>query len=309
MLRRTPLALALAATVLVAIVLAPRSVVAHGNIDQYIEGEPGCNTSNFAGAVTANGGQRQSFIPTGALLSSVGLCVSAAASNTNLIVGIYGPGGLIGGGSSLSNPSIVDSVGPPVRYVHVDFLQPITVSPGALHTIEIQSGATITWYGTTSGSPYSYCQGAPNSSAVGDFGFLTYVADSAAGSAPCPEPPTATPVPATNTPIPQPTNTPVPGVTNSPTNTPALGETTVPQPTSATGVTAGGEQPPVTGSAPAPAGGAAGNTSQPSASGGQALPNAGGGEQHSRDRRVWIASAVFIAAGGTLFTLGRRRRA
>lgn len=308
MLTRAPLALTVAATILTALVLAPQSAFAHGNIDQYIDGDPGCNTSNFAGAVTANGGQRQSFIPTGTLLSSVGLCVSAAASNTNLTVGIYGPGGLIGGGSSLSNPSIVDSVGPPVRYVHVDFLQPITVSPGALHTIEIQSGATITWYGTASGSPYTYCHGAPNSSAVGDFGFHTYVADAPAGSAPCPEPPTATPAPPTNTPIPQPTNTPVPGVTNSPTSTPAPGETVAPQPTTATGVTTG-DQPPSTGGALAPGGGTAGNTSQPPG-GGQALPNAGSGvEPRSRDARTWIVSVALIAAGGVLFTVGRRRRA
>ncbi len=306
MLTRTPLLLTLIAALAGALLFAPDSAMAHGNIDQYIDGDPGCNASNFAGSVTANGGQRQTFIPTGTLLSSVGLCVSAAASNTNLTVGIYGPGGLVGGGSSLSNPSIIDSVGPPVRYVHVDFLQPITVSAGALHTIEIQSGATITWYGTASGSPYTYCLGAPNSSAVGDFGFHTYVADAPGNSAPCPEPPTATPAPPTNTPIPQPTNTPAPGVTNSPTNTPAPGETVAPQPTAPTG----DDQPPPTGAAPSPAGGAAGNTSQPSAGGSQGLPNAGSGEQHSRHDRAWLLStAVLTAAGSAFLFAGRRRRA
>jgi hypothetical protein len=201
---------------------------AHGNIDQTLEGDPGCNTGNFAASVTGPTGQRQQFVPTGTLLSSVGLCVSAPVDGTPLVIAIYAAGGvLIGGGSSISNASLPDSAGPVVRWVHVDFLQPLTVTPGQPYIIENVSGASITWYGTGAGSPYSYCHGAPNTSAIGDFAFQSYTAD-APGFIPCPEPPTptSTPAPPTNTPHP-PTNTPAPGETVGPTNTPAPGETAV----------------------------------------------------------------------------------
>jgi hypothetical protein len=137
-------------------VLAPRGAAAHGNFDQALDGDPGCNTTNFAASTTAASGQRQSFVPTGSLLISVALCVSAAANNTPLVVAIYTEGGsLVGGGSTASNPSIPDAAGPAVRYVHVDFIQPYTVTPGATYIIENVSGVPITWYGTATGSPYA----------------------------------------------------------------------------------------------------------------------------------------------------------
>ena len=136
-------------------------------------------------------------------LSSVALCVSAAVRTRRS----SSPSTTAGGDADRRrldglNPSIPDAAGPPVRYVHVDFVQPYTVTPGATYIIENVSGVPITWYGTTAGSPYTYCLGAPNTSAVGDYGFQSFLADAPGASAACPEPPNSHARPPTNTPLP-----------------------------------------------------------------------------------------------------------
>lgn len=281
------------------------SVRADGNLDQSLEGDPGCNTGNFAASVTAANGQRQSFVPTGSLLTAVSLCVSAAAPNTPLIVAIYMQGGaLVGGGSTASNP-IPDAAGPPVRYVHVDFLQPYTVTPGATYVIENLSGVPITWYGTAAGSPYSYCHGAPNTTAVGDYGFQTFLADGPAGSAACPAPPpTNTPVPAQPTNPPSgPTNTPAPGATTAPTNTPAPGSP------AAAGTPATGSIPPSGGASAGStnSGGGAGAGSGPS---GLPASGSGGGDAESFAALAWqlLLIGTAMTTAGTVWRIRQRAR-
>jgi hypothetical protein len=295
----------LAAFFFAVVSLVPQPALAHGNFDQSIEGDPGCNTSNFAASTTASSGQRQTFVPTGSQLISVALCVSASAANTPLVVAIYTSGGtLIGGGSTANNPSIPDAAGPPVRYVHVDFLQPYTVTPGATYIIENNSGTPITWYGTGAGSPYSYCHGAPNTSAVGDYGFQSYLADSPAASEPCPEPPTATSVPPTNTAVPQSTNTAAPGATAVPVNTPLPGTTPAPQPTLPAGTTSADAESAPAATSGAPARSSSGGTGVVRA--GTTLPRSGHGPT-SADSSATLA--FVLATGGlALLALGFARQ-
>lgn len=295
-LRRLLPSCALPAALAAALLLSASTAHAHGNLDQALDGDPGCNTSNFPASVTAAGGQRQSFVPTGAALSSIGLCLSASSPGTDLVIGVRTAGGtLIGGGSSLGNITVPDSAGPAVRYVHVDFASPLPVTPGASHIIEIQSGATLTWYGTSAGSPYDYCHGAPNNSAVQDFAFHAYTADAPAGSAACPAPP------ATNTPVPPPTNTPLPPTSTSvpgttPTATPSLapGQTPPATATQPVGVAPQPGQP----SAPAASGGARASTSRPGT-----LPASGFGDGPAADRTtlILLTASLALGVGGAAF--------
>lgn len=300
--RQALITTALFAALLLALAAFPSATLAHGNIDQSLAGDPGCNTTNFAASVTAASGQRQSFVPTGAQLASVALCVSAA-STTPLVVAIYDAGGtLIGGGSTANNPSIPDAAGPPVRYVHVDFVQPYSVTPGATYTIENVSGVPITWYGATASSPYTYCLGAPNTSAVVDYAFQSFLADSPAASPACEPTPTNTPPPApTNTPLP-PTNTSVPGEPAAPTNTPAPGEPAVAVATPATD-----------NAVPPPTSNTAGDTAAPTGSAipsstqaGSTLPRTGYGPDANPSAHR-AAVLLLLVLGAALASAGLRQ--
>jgi hypothetical protein len=276
-------------------ILSPGVASAHGNLDQSLAGDPGCNTTNFDASVTGASGQRQSFKPTGSALSSVAICVSAPA-DTPIVVAIYGGAGVLGGGSSASNPAGSEYANPSVKWVHVDFISPLPVTPGQTYIIENQTGSTVTWYGTTSASPYTYCHGEPNTAAVVDYGFHAFVADAPAASPPCPDP---TP---TNTTVPLPTSTPQP-----PTTTPAPGETVAPAastpvPGETIAAATGADSAPA-GTLPADSGAPSGGSAAPSASApatsGRTLPASGSGPAGEPGGTIFLAMLV-----GGLLLLG-----
>ncbi|MEX2226291.1 MAG: hypothetical protein WEB52_07580 [Dehalococcoidia bacterium] len=213
-------------------------VEAHGNIDQALQGNAGCNVLNFTASLTQGGGQRQEFVPSQPGLVAVDVCVLAEAGPTAVDVLVRtgtadAPGGVIGGGSIVAGMS---------SYEHADFAVPIPVTPGQLYVIELATGngLEITWLGT----PHDidlYAAGASNASAlVSDFAFRTY-----AGTLPATSTPAATKT-AMSTKTRTPTNTPAPLVTQPPipTHTPTLLAPAQDTPTPPSGIAASASTPP-----------------------------------------------------------------
>jgi hypothetical protein len=269
-------------------------VEAHGNFDQSLNGDPGCNSSNFPASAGVSSSPRQEFVPSGTLVSSVGVCLGSAGGATVDIAvrsGTAGsPGSVLGVVAALPVPAGTTS------FVHADFLSPLTVSAGGTYVIEVISSGDVAWLGS---SGDEYAAGGTNA-ALGDLAFRSYLAPGAAV-------PTAT-----NTVAAQPTSTATRAATRTPaaTSTTAAGTSTaVPAtvtPAAATGSTqlAAADVRP-TGSTAAAVTGAA-----PMASGQAAAPVAGSGAMATRGGRIdaWVMVMVSIMAlDGCLLVYVARR--
>jgi hypothetical protein len=304
--------------------MRPGAALAHGNVDQSIPGDPGCNTSNFPVSATANGGLQQTFVPTGTHLSSVAVCVStpgASPVGVNAIVRDSN-GTIIAGGSSLNplagfTPEQAPAGAPAGDYVHIDFLSPggVTVTPGATYILEIAGGEDITWYGTN-GTPsyYEYCFGSANAAGVVDFGFEARVFDTPVEhDCPAPVAPTDTPVPPTSTPVSEsteatrPTNTPAADVTTQAGSTPAAAQTT----SATAGSPASGEQPAGviagSGAGPSPSTRASTGAAAGASASRSGLPRTGSGTRDTGSS-MRIVTLLIAAAGALALMAGAALR-
>jgi hypothetical protein len=281
-------------------------ISAHGNVDQALQANAGCNVLNFTASVTQGGGQRQEFVPSQPALVAVDVCVLAEAGPTEVDVRIRSgtaaaPGGVIGGGSVVANI---------LAYEHVDFAAPIQVTPGQPYVIELATanGLAVTWLGNPSDIDL-YASGSSNEpAAVSDFAFRTY-----AGTLPATAtaPPTKTAQP-TKTRTPTGTGTVIATLTPAPTQTatrliPPASQTPPAQAT----VAAATPPPPENASASTP-------TRVSGVLGGARRvgvikpPDVGGGYAARRSRTALVAGALLHAAGAVALASGlafRRRPA
>lgn len=151
--------------------LAPlRAVLAHGDVDQTLQGDASCNVFNYPASVTSAGGQRQEFVPSQPGLAAVEVCVSPVAGPTEIDVivragTVAAPGAVLGGASVVAANA---------GYAHADFVTVIPVTPGQPYLIELASSLDVTWHG----SPFDaeiYPAGQSNATGVvRDFAFRTY---------------------------------------------------------------------------------------------------------------------------------------
>jgi hypothetical protein len=294
--RRLSLGCAFACALVAASLWSARPAGAHGNFDQSLNGDPGCNSSNFPVSTGVSSSPRQEFVPSGTLLSSVGVCLG---SGTGATVDVHvrqgtaaAPGAIVG-----SKLGLLLAAGSPT-FVHADFLPAsLPVTQGATYVIEVLSAGDVTWLGSTDDQ---YAAGGTNA-AVGDLAFRSYL-DPAAPTA------TATSAPA------QPTAT----STHAPTNTPAatsVAATSTSTRIPATSTAAAGVVAQPTAGAPRSAGGVAPGSAAsgvaPVASG-QAAPVAGSGTAASGDDRIGamilLLAAAMVTNGCALIVVARRGR-
>jgi hypothetical protein len=222
--RRAVRLIALVIAVTMPFVFADHAV-AHGDLDQYLVGDAGCTAGNFPATADTSATPRQEFVPSGSLVSSIGVCItSSAVTSIDIAVreGSAGSPGALLGAKSVTAPLGATT------YVHADFPAPLPVTAGDGYVIEVSGNASVVWRGTNPGDDL-YPAGDTNA-AAGDLAFRSYLA---------PEPPTATATnpPPTNTPTKGPTKTPTRTFTPAPTAPPAATNTPAPPPTIAVVVT------------------------------------------------------------------------
>jgi hypothetical protein len=273
-------------------------VSAHGDFDQSLNGDPGCNSSNFPVSAGVSSSPRQEFVPSGTLLSSIGVCLGSGTGGTvdvHVRQGTAGsPGAIVG-----SKLGLALAAGAPT-FLHADFLPAsLPVTPGAKYVIEVISAGDVTWLGSADDQ---YAAGGTNA-AVGDLAFRSYLDPTA------PQP-TAT---ATSAPA-QPSATATRDATRTPAPTSAAATATstrAPAATAAAGVVAQPTSGPAGGTgAPAPRGAAAGSAGAPS--GQAAAPVAGSGTAASRrdltGAMVLLLAAAMVANGSALIFVASRGR-
>lgn len=263
--RRALAAPALVCSIVAAMLVSAGTVSAHGLLDQSLDGDPGCNSANFPVSAGVSPSPRQDFVPSGTLLSSVGVCLGSASGATVDVHVRQGtaaaPGPVVG--SKLGLPL---AAGAPA-FVHADFLPAsLPVTAGATYVIEIASAGDVAWFGSADNQ---YAAGGTNTVA-GDLAFRSYLDPAAptATATSAPAQPTATAQPATNTPVA--TNA---GATSTSTRvtstaTPAAGVLSQPTSGPARNTGAGAPSGANSGSVPSRAGQAAGQSAAPLAGSG-----------------------------------------
>ncbi len=189
--------------------LVPATVTAHGDLDQVLDGDRGCNSFNFPASASSSGTPRQQFVPSGALISSVGVCLETAAAGESVDIvvraGTIGAPGAVVGVFTVSVPA-------GASFVHADFLSALPVTAGAPYVIEVAGTASIVWRGMPSSTDL-YAAGSSSDAAIADFAFKSYLAPAA------PATPTAQAT-ATRAPSRTPSLTPTRTATAAPTVTP-----------------------------------------------------------------------------------------
>jgi hypothetical protein len=269
---------------------------AHGSLDQTLDGDPGCNATNFPVSVGLSSAPRQEFVPSGTLLSSVGVCLGSGPGATVDIAvrsGTAGsPGGLVGVLGGVPVPAGTTS------FIHADFLSPLIVNVGATYVIEVISTGDAAWLGSADNQ---YSAGNTNGG-VGDLAFRSYIAPGA-------PPPTATSTPTQ----PSPTRTREPARRPAATN--AAPSSTATR-TSATATVATGVSPPPTDAPPLTApqnAAAAAAPTRSSNAGSAAAPVAGIGSPSATHHRADVIMALTLAAtvangAALVFVASRRER-
>lgn len=171
---------------LVAIVAAPLLLLsrggtgAHGDLDQFLEFDPGCLTSTFRASASVSAPQQQEFVPQTTGLQSMDVCLTLT-STSNVTVNVRSgtvasPGPILTSASATGVPS-------GTRWVHFELatLQPTT--PGNSYLLEITGFPLFSWRGTcgqvagacTTVDPDLYPPGTSSAApAVADFAFRTY---------------------------------------------------------------------------------------------------------------------------------------
>jgi hypothetical protein len=266
--------------------MQPGASLAHGDVDQTLQGDANCNVFNFPGSVTSAGGQRQEFVPTQPGLAAVDVCASPVSGPTEIDVivrsGTVGaPGAVLGGASVVvANPG----------YAHADFVSVIPLTPGQKYVIELASSLDITWHGMPFDAEI-YPAGESNApDVVRDFAFRTY-----AGALPVQ--PTATV-----------TRTPLATKTRAPSATPAPSRTATPAPSQTPQAATATPPPPpplATQPGPAAASPAVGATATRTSGvlggarrvGAIRLPDVGHGDDSSRRAGAHLVAAMLVLAG------------
>jgi hypothetical protein len=196
------------------------SAGAHGNLDQFLAGDPGCNATNFPESAPLDASRRQEFVPSGPKLSSVAVCLqSSAAGGTIVSIAVRAgtassPGALIGA-LNVTLPAGATT------YMHADFPVPLTVSASTAYVIEVaQAPGQIAWRGAPPGVDW-YAPG-QSSTSITDLAFKTFLEPAAQPTATKTLPPPPTSIAATATTAPTKTATKVATRTTTPAATPTL---------------------------------------------------------------------------------------
>ena len=197
---------------------------AHGNLDQYLAGDPGCNATNFPQSAPLDSSIRQEFVPSGTRLSSIGVCLQSTAASGTIVSIAVREGSASSAGTLVGALNVTAPAGS-TTYVHADFPAALNVTSGGSYVIEVApASGQIVWRGAPDGVDW-YPAG-ESSTAITDLAFRSYIV---------PVTPTATNT-STNTP-PAATSTIGPG-TNTPTRTPTRTPTVTSTSTIAAGATA-----------------------------------------------------------------------
>jgi hypothetical protein len=225
----------------VATLIAARETAAHGSLDQYLLGDPGCNATNFPQSAPLDATLRQEFVPSGASLSSIGVCLQSTAASGTIVSLAVREGSALSPGSLVGALNVTAPAGA-TAYVHADFPAALTIAAGDTYVIELAPASSqIAWRGAPDGVDW-YAAGSSNTS-IADFAFRAYLAPAAPTAT---NTPLATAPAATSTTAPTKTPTKSPTKTATPISTPTIAPaTSTPElAATATAVTAAPTQPP-----------------------------------------------------------------
>lgn len=175
--RRMLLRLAAAVAVLAAMAGAAPAL-AHGTLDQHLQGNPDCTAANFRGFTSSGSPLHQEVFPSGADLLGVDVCVKTSSASQSVNVQIRqgsaaSPGSLLASGSGTAGPA-------GVQWVHVEFA--LATTPGTMLVLTLPNTSSYQWRslcGAVAGSCTSvdddlYPYGVSDRGDEADFGFRTY---------------------------------------------------------------------------------------------------------------------------------------
>jgi hypothetical protein len=161
---------------------------AHGDLDQFLAGDPGCLAAVLRASAPSSSTLRQQFVPSDVPggetdgLQSVDVCLTLASS-ANVILNVRS--GTLAAPGSLLATSAATGVLSGTRWVHFELTNILPITPGDPYLLELSGFPAFSWRGTcgmvagacTSIDTDLYPPGSASASpGVLDFAFRTYAA-------------------------------------------------------------------------------------------------------------------------------------
>ncbi len=159
---------------------------AHGDIDQFLTGDPGCLNTVLRATAPSSGTLRQEFVPSDVPggttdgLQSFDVCVTVATT-ANITLNVR-EGTNAAPGSQIATASATGVLSG-TRWVHFELANIVQITPGSAYLIELTGFPAFSWRGTcgviagacTSVDADLYTSGAASAGpGVRDFAFRTY---------------------------------------------------------------------------------------------------------------------------------------